>query len=70
MHALDTRTWQWWWVSNAPGACAHTTTLVGNRLIAFGGGDGVLCFNDLYTFDVTGTIFILSVLYFGVDILC
>eukprot|EP01111_Echinosteliopsis_oligospora_P009647 TRINITY_DN2862_c1_g1_i2.p1 TRINITY_DN2862_c1_g1~~TRINITY_DN2862_c1_g1_i2.p1 ORF type:complete len:381 (-),score=125.34 TRINITY_DN2862_c1_g1_i2:607-1749(-) len=52
MYGLDTRTWEWWWGGSAPARCAQTTTRIGDVLYAFGGGDGVACFNDVLVLDV------------------
>jgi len=33
---------------NGPDLCAHSSEIYGNRLIVFGGSNGLKCFNDLY----------------------
>jgi N-acetylneuraminic acid mutarotase len=54
LDTLDTMTWSQPTISGTAPACrcAHTTTLIGSKLLVFGGGDGGRRFKDLYILDI------------------
>lgn len=55
VHYLDTTTWEWHRVQLStaapPGRLCHASTLVGTKVVVFGGWDGRRSMDDLWVFD-------------------